>query len=113
MPRHVRITQNRVANANTKKNNNANKQTNTSKQTQTNTIVSMSIEEAENRFSGHMESYGFKQAKHHHVPKRPLFVFVSKFTQYILLYPFLKHVGMIIINREVVILTQCCHFQDK
>ena len=59
MPRHVRITQNRVANANTKKNN-INKQTNTSKQTQTNTIVSMSIEEAENRFSGHMESYGFK-----------------------------------------------------
>ena len=60
MPRHVRITQNRVANANTKNNNNANKQTNTSKQTQTNTIMSMSIEEAENRFSGHMESYGFK-----------------------------------------------------
>ena len=37
---HLPIAQNRVAN--------------TSKQTQTNTIMSMSIEEAENRFSGHL-----------------------------------------------------------
>ena len=38
--KHLPIAQNRVAN--------------TSKQTQTNTIMSMSIEEAENRFSGHL-----------------------------------------------------------